>query len=103
MITLPKGGPLGFSNIHSVAKILNNEGGPFGGKNFSKKSRTMPKNLEGDPLASPVCMLRGKKKKKTFWFSSQGQMVQFNTIKFCRTCRTILVTSGVSGHAIIKG
>ena len=40
-------------------------------------------------------MLRGKKE-KPFWFSSLGQMFQFDTIKLCRTCRTILVTSSVS-------
>ena len=26
--------PLGFFNIHSVAKLQKNEGGPFGGKKF---------------------------------------------------------------------
>ena len=40
-------------------------------------------------------MLRGKKE-NPFWFSSLGQIVQFDTMKCCRTCRTILVTSGVS-------
>ena len=30
--------PLGFSNIHSVAKHQKNAGGPFEGKNFEKKS-----------------------------------------------------------------
>ena len=37
--------PLGFCNIHSV------EGGPFGGKNFGKKSHSAEKSKE-DPLVS---------------------------------------------------
>ena len=48
--------PLGFFNIHSVAKLQKNLGGPFGLVRY--------------------CMLRGK----PFWFSSLGQQV-----KFCRT------------------
>ena len=38
-----KGGPLGFFNIHSVAKLQKIEGRPFG-EIFPEKSRTMPKN-----------------------------------------------------------
>ena len=37
-------------------------------------------------------MLRGKKE-KPFWFSSLGEMIQFGTIKFRKTLRTILVSS----------
>ena len=36
--------PLGFFNIHSVAKLQKIEGGgPFVGKKFFEKSRTVPK------------------------------------------------------------
>ena len=45
----------------------------------------MPKKLEGGPFGlTQYCMLR-EKKEKPFWFSSLGQMVQFDTIKFRRT------------------
>ena len=30
-------------------------------------------------------MLRGKREKKLFWFSSLAQMIQFDTLKFRRT------------------
>ena len=42
-----KGGPLGFFNIHSVAKILNNEGGPLVEKIFEEKSHNAEKNWKG--------------------------------------------------------
>ena len=35
--------PLGFFNIHSVAKLQKNEGGFSWGKKFFEKSRTVPK------------------------------------------------------------
>ena len=45
----------------------------------------MPKKLDGGPFSlSPYCMLR-RKRGKTFWFSSLGQMIQLGTIKFRRT------------------
>ena len=75
-----KGGPLGFFNIHSVAKHQKIEGGKF---LFSEKNLTVPKKSErGDPLVSPgmVCYAE-----KPFWFSSLGQIVQFGAIIFCRT------------------
>ena len=54
----------------------------------------MPKETErGDPLASTGNVCYAEKNEKPFWFSSLGQMLQFDNIKFCRTC---LVTSGVS-------
>ena len=43
------------------------------------------KKLKGDPLISPGIVCYKEKEEKPFWFSSLGQMVQFNTIKFCRT------------------
>ena len=46
--------PLGFSNIHSVAKHQKNAGGPFEGKKFEKKpkkmSRSAEKKLKGGTL-----------------------------------------------------
>ena len=53
--------PLGFFNIHSVAKLQKKlKGGPFGGKKL--KSRTVPKKSKGGPfgLVRYYCMLRGK-------------------------------------------
>ena len=72
------GDPLGFFNIHSVATLSKIEGGPFGGKKFPKKSRTVPKkNLKGGPFGLVrYCMLRGK----PFWFSSLGQQVNFEIL-----------------------
>ena len=37
--------PLGFFNIHSVAKLQKIEGGLFGRKKILKKSRTVPKKI----------------------------------------------------------
>ena len=46
----------------------------------------MPKKTErGDPLVSPGTICYAEKQEKPFWFSSLGQMIQFGTIKFCRT------------------
>ena len=51
----------------------------------------------GDPLVSPGIVCYAEKKEKRFRFISLGQMVQIDTINFCRIFgRTILVTSGVS-------
>ena len=44
--------------------------GPFG-EFFRKKSLTMPKKLEGDPLVSVLCY--AEKQEKPFWFSSLGE------------------------------
>ena len=52
-----RGDPLGFFNIHPVAKHQKNAGGPLG-KNFRKKSLAVAKkNERGEPLVSPgtVC------------------------------------------------
>ena len=83
--------PLGFSNIHSVAKHQKNAGGdPFREKIFEKKSEknclAVPKKIErGDSLVSPGMVCYAEKQVKPFWSSSLGQMVQFDTIIFCRT------------------
>ena len=83
--------PLGFSNIHSVAKHQKKmQGGPFEEKNFEKKSEkkclAVPKKIErGDYLVSPGMICYAEKQVKLFWSSSLGQMVLFDTIIFCRT------------------
>ena len=41
----------------------------------------MPKKLKGSFCFARTCMLRGEKEKH-FWFSSLGQMLQFDAIKF---------------------
>ena len=83
--------PLGFSNIHSVAKHQKKmQGDPLRKKNCEKKirkkmSRGAEKNWKGDSLVSPGMICYAEKQVKPFWFSSLGQMVLFDTIIFCRT------------------
>ena len=60
-----RGDPLGFFNIHYVAKHQKNAG--------------------GDPLVSPGMVRYAEKQENLFWFSSLGQIVQFGAIIFCRT------------------
>ena len=62
------------------------QGGPFGEKN-SEKFLAVPKQIEerGDSLVSPGMVCYAEKQGKPFWSSSLGQMVQFDTIIFCRT------------------
>ena len=61
-LTMPKKlkeGPLGFFNIHSVAKHQIIDGG-----NFFEKSLTMPKKLKGGPFSlSRYGMIRGKRER----------------------------------------
>ena len=46
----------------------------------------MPKKIErGDSLVSPGMVCYAEKQVKPFWSNSLGQMVQFDTIIFCRT------------------
>ena len=53
---------------------------------FPKKYLTMPKKPErGDPLVSPGTVRYAEKHEKAFWFSSLGEMVQFDINKFRRT------------------
>ena len=45
----------------------------------------MPKKTEwGGALVSPGTACYAEKQEKLFWFSSQGQMIQNDTIKFRR-------------------
>ena len=78
--------PLGFSNIHSVAKHQKNAGEKKFRKKIPKKCLAVPKQIErGDSLVSPGMVCYAEKQVKPFWSSSLGQMVQFDTIIFCRT------------------
>ena len=83
--------PLGFSNIHSVAKHQKkSREDPLRKKNFEKKIRkkclAVPKkNERGDSLVSPGMICYAEKQVNSFWSSSLGQMVLFDTIIFCRT------------------
>ena len=67
------------------------QGGPFEEKKFrkkipKKKCLAVPKKIErGDSLVSPGMVCFAEKQAKPFWSSSLGQMVQFDTIIFCRT------------------
>ena len=63
-----RGDPLGFFNIHSVAKHQKNAGGPFGEKNFfRKKSLAVPKKMKGGSLWSrPVWFVTRKNRKNLF-------------------------------------
>ena len=66
------------------------QGGHFEGKKFEKKTEkkclAVPKKIErGDSLVSPGMVCYAEKQVKPFWSSSLGQMVQFDTIIFCRT------------------
>ena len=45
----------------------------------------MPKKLKGGPSVAPGMVCYAEKEEKPFWFSSVGQMVQFDTIIFRRT------------------
>ena len=62
------------------------QGGPFGEKNFRKKSLTVPKKMKGGTLWSRPGMECYAE--KLFWFSSLGQIVQFGAIIFGRTFKT---------------
>ena len=72
-LTVPKktvkGDPLGFSNIHSDAKLQKKiEGGTIWGKNcFRKKSLAVPKkNERGETLVSPGMVCYAEKQEKPF-------------------------------------
>ena len=80
------GDPLGFFNIHSVAKHQKNAGATLWGKNSEKNVSQCRKKIErGDCWVSPSMVCYAEKQAKSFWSSSLGHMVQFDTIIFCRT------------------
>ena len=85
-----RGNPLGFSNIHCVAKHQKNAGGTLWGKISEKQipkkmSRSAEKKMKGGTLWSRPVWCYAEKQVKPFWFSSLGQIVQFGAIIFCRT------------------
>ena len=69
-----------FFNIHSIAKHHENCW-----KKFSEKVPQCRKETRRGTLVSPGIVCYAKKKEKPFWFSSLGQMVQFDAMKFRRT------------------
>ena len=84
--------PSGFFNIHSVAKLLKIEGGPFRGEFFFEKSRTVPKKSKGGPLVSSgiVCYAGN-----LFGSVPWANRYILASSEFCRFFgRTILVSSG---------
>ena len=81
-----KGGTLwDFPTSILSQNIKKMQGGPFGEK-IPKKCLAVPKKIErGDSLVSPGMVCYAEKQVKPFWSNSLGQMVQFDTIIFCRT------------------
>ena len=66
------------------------QGDPLRKKKFEKKIRkkclAVPKkNERGGSLVSPGMICYAEKQVNSFWSSSLGQMVLFDTIIFCRT------------------
>ena len=82
-----RGDPVGFFNIHSVAKHQKNAGGTLWEKIFfRKKSLAVPKKNERvESLVSPGMVCYAEKQEKRFWFSSLDQIVHFDAVIFCRT------------------
>ena len=52
---------------------------------YKSRLSDMNRFRRGGPLASPGTVCYAEKQEKPFWFSSLGQMVQFDTIIFRRT------------------
>ena len=66
------------------------QAGPFWEKISEKKCLAVPKTIErGHPLVLPGMVCYAEKQGKPFWSSSLGQMVQFDTIIFCRTFKNL--------------
>ena len=64
------------------------KGNPLGKQSFFENSLTIPKkNRKGAPFSfsSTGMACHAEKEEKLFWFSSLVQMIQFGTMKFCRT------------------
>ena len=86
-----KGGTLWDFPISILSQnIKKMQGDPLRKKNFEKKipkkMSPVPKKIErGDSLVSPGMVCYAEKQVKPFWFSSLDQIVQFDTIIFCRT------------------
>ena len=61
-----RGGPLGFSNIHSVTKQQKIEGGTLWEFFFGKKSQCRKKTERRDPLVSPGMVCYAGKQENLF-------------------------------------
>ena len=79
-----EGGPFRIFLTSIVAKHQKIEGGPFGEFFWEKKSDKAEKTEKGDLLVSLGTVYYAEKQENPFWFSSLGQMVQFDTIKLRR-------------------
>ena len=89
-LTMPKklkGGTLwDFPTSILSQNIKKCSGDPLRKKNSKKNVSQCQKKLKGgDSLVSPGMVCYAEKQVKPFWSSSLGQMVQFDTIIFCRT------------------
>ena len=83
---LKGGGPFGIFQHPFCRKTSKKCRGTLWWKKIRKKCLAVPKKTErGDPLVSPGMACYAEKQVKPFWSSSLGQMVQFDTIIFCRT------------------
>ena len=71
------------AKVLQIVKVLVNWG-TFGEKKI-QKSLTMPKKLKGDPLVPPGNVCYAEIKEEPSYFSSLGQIVQFDTLNFRRT------------------
>ena len=79
-----------FSTSFLSPSIKKVEGGPFEEKSFlRKKSHSAGKSWKGDLLVLPGTKCYAENQEKKFWFSSLGEMVQFDTIIFRRTFEEI--------------
>ena len=66
--------------LQNIKKL---KGDPLGNF-FQKKSHNAEKTERG-PFSLPGTVCYAGKHEKKIWFSSLGQMIQFDTIIFCRT------------------
>ena len=84
-----KRGPFGIFQHPFCRKTSKKCRGDPLGKKFPKKnvSQCRKKIERGDSLVSPGMVCYAEKQVKPFWSSSLGQMVQFDTIIFCRTLK----------------
>ena len=74
-----RGNPLEFFNIKKL------KGEPLRKNKIEEKSHNVEKTERWQPLVSPGTVCYAEKQENPFWFSSLGEMVQFDTIIFRRT------------------
>ena len=80
-----------FSTSHLSQNIKKIKGDPLEKKTSKKESHNAEKT---DPFVSSGVVCYAEKEVKTFCFSLQGQMGQCETIKMCRTLRTVWSARG---------